>query len=168
MEVTPSFRVKGMKTFSRNTRNGCWNAFKLLLTEEGCMWTSLLPSYQTGWPFFAGLLDCLRLLSAAAAMPCSVAATLGYKPAHKIACQSVLRIHLKPEQILQKFRFILEAKEDMKKHSVVSLCWGRYLDFWSIRISETRKKYDAVTTTEPHFHFCSVNLIEVNLPVAWT
>lgn len=81
-------------TFSRKTRNGCWNSFKLLLIEEGCIWTSLLPSYQIGWPFTEELLDFLRLLRTAPAMPCSVAATLGYKPAHNIACKSAFRSYV--------------------------------------------------------------------------
>lgn len=81
-----------VQTFSRKTRKGYWNAFKLLLIEEGCMWTSLLPSYHTGRPSVAGPTDCLRLPRATAVMPCSVAATLGYKPAHSIACKSTSRI----------------------------------------------------------------------------
>lgn len=78
-------------TFSRKTRNGCWNAFKLLLIEEGCIWTSLLPSYQTVRSVFTELEDCLRLLRTVATMPWSLAATLGYRPAHRIACKGNLK-----------------------------------------------------------------------------
>lgn len=79
------------ETFSRKTRKGCWNSFKLLLMEEGCMWTSLLPSYQTWCPLVDRPENCLRLPRATSTMPFSVAATLGYKPAHKIACKSTFR-----------------------------------------------------------------------------
>lgn len=75
------------QTFSRKTRKGYWNAFKLLLMEDGWIWTSLLWSYQTIRPVFPELEDCLRLPRAVATMPCSLAATLGYKPAHSIACK---------------------------------------------------------------------------------
>jgi hypothetical protein len=81
-----------VQTFSRKTRKGYWNAFKLPLIEEGCMWTSLLPSYHTGRPSVAGPTDCLRLPRVTPVMPCSVAATLGYKPAHSIACKGTSRI----------------------------------------------------------------------------
>lgn len=55
------------------------------------MWTSLLPSYQTGWAFAVELEDFLRLLRAAPATPCSVAATLGYRPAHSIAYKRAIQ-----------------------------------------------------------------------------
>lgn len=75
------------QTFSRKMRKGYRNSFKLLLIEEGCMLTSLLPSNQIGRSLVARPADCLRLLRVASAMPFSVAATLGYKPAHNIACK---------------------------------------------------------------------------------
>lgn len=87
-----NFRQKNYsQTFSRKTRKGYWNPFELLLIEEGWIWTSLLPSNQTVRPEFAVLEDCLRLLRAAATMPCSPAATLGYKPAHSIAYKCAFR-----------------------------------------------------------------------------
>lgn len=64
------------------------------MIDEGWIWTSLLPSNQTVWREFAELEDCLMLLRAAATMPCSPAATLGYKPAHSIAYRSALRAFL--------------------------------------------------------------------------
>lgn len=80
---------RSVHTFSRKTRNGCWKDFKLLLIEVGCMWTSRLLSYQTGWLSVAGL--CLSLLRTTPSMPSSVAATLGYKPAHNIAFKDNIR-----------------------------------------------------------------------------
>lgn len=74
------------ETFSRKTRKGYRNSFQLLLIDDGWMWTSLLPSYQLGWPLLVRPADCLRLPRATPAMPFSVAATFGYKPAHNIAC----------------------------------------------------------------------------------
>lgn len=49
------------------------------------MWTTLLPSNHTLESSVAGPTDCRRLFNAFSEMPCSVAATLGYKPAQSNA-----------------------------------------------------------------------------------
>lgn len=73
-------------TFSRNTKNGYWTAFKLWLTDDGCIWTSRLPSYHRGRSLLNRTSDGFLPPRAPGSTPSRDAATLGYRPAHITDC----------------------------------------------------------------------------------
>ena len=75
-------RKKKAYTFSRNTKNGYRTAFKLWFTDDGCIWTSRLPSYHLGRSLLNRISDGFLPPKAPGSTPSKDAATLGYRPAH--------------------------------------------------------------------------------------
>lgn len=82
-------------TFSRNTKNGYWPAFKLWFIDDGCMWTSRRPSYHRGRSFPDRKSDGFLPPRAPGSTPSKVAATLGYRPAHMTDCKCHISIFQK-------------------------------------------------------------------------
>ena len=82
MVMIPFMSDKQAYTFSRNTKNGYWTVFKLWFTDDGCIWTSRLPSYHLGRSLLNRISDGFLPPKAPGSTPSKDAATLGYRPAH--------------------------------------------------------------------------------------